>query len=85
MHVSSLLASEKENKAARIAQPARSTVESLGKNLNRVHRRCPLNLKALKTEEKWATITPEQYVRVVPPYGRCFEVVITTKGFCTRY
>ncbi len=67
--------------------PDLNPIENLWKELKiRVHRRGPWNLQHLKTVcvEEWAKITPEQCIRLVSPYGRHLEAVITNKGFCTK-
>src|SRR4029434_1620859 len=68
--------------------PDLNPIENLCKELKiRVHRRGPGNLQDLKTVcvEEWAKITPEQCIRLVSPYRKCLEAVITYKGFCTKY
>ncbi len=81
---------ERENKAARMAQPI-SWLESIRKSTERTkdQRRGPRNLQHLKTVcvcvEEWAKITPEQCMWLVSPNRSHLEAVITSKGFCTKY
>lgn len=68
--------------------PDLNPIENLWKELKiKIHRRGPRNLQDLKTVcvEEWAKITPEQCMRLVSPYRRRLEAVITNKGFCTKY
>ena len=68
--------------------PDLNPIENLWKELKiRVHRRDPRNLEDLKAVcvDEWAKITPEQCIRLVSPYRRRLEAVITNKGFCTKY
>ena len=67
--------------------PDLNPIENLWKELKiRVHRRGPWNLQDLKTVcvEEWAKITPEQCMRLVSPYIRRLEAVITNKCFSTK-
>ena len=68
--------------------PDLNPIENLWKELKiRDHRRGPGNFQDLKTVcvEEWAKITPEQCIRLVSPYRKRLEAVITNKGFCTKY
>lgn len=68
--------------------PDLNPIENLWRELKiKVHRRGPRNLHDLKTVcvEEWARITPEQCRRLVYPYKRRLEAVITNKGFSTKY
>ncbi|KAF7649132.1 hypothetical protein LDENG_00146420 [Lucifuga dentata] len=68
--------------------PDLNPIENLWKELKiRVHRRGPRKLQDLKTVcvEEWAKITPEQCMRLVSPYRRRLEAVITNKGLCMKY
>uniref|UniRef100_A0A3B3HFA0 Transposase Tc1-like domain-containing protein n=1 Tax=Oryzias latipes TaxID=8090 RepID=A0A3B3HFA0_ORYLA len=62
--------------------PDLNPIENLWKDLKiRVHRRDPRNLEDLKAVcvDEWAKITPEQRIRLVSPYRRRLEAVITNK------
>ncbi len=68
--------------------PDLNPIENLWRELKiKVHKRGPRNLQDLKTicVEEWARITPEQCRRLVSPYKRRLEAVITNKGFSTKY
>ncbi len=68
--------------------PDLNPIENLLKELKiRVHRRGTSNFQDLKTVcvDEWAKITPEQSMRLVSPFRRLLEAVITKKGFCMMY
>ncbi len=80
----SRLVSEKEWASQ---SPDLNPIENLLKELKiRVHRRGTSNFQDLKTVcvDEWAKITPEQSMRLVSPFRRLLEAVITKKGFCMK-